>query len=140
MENFLPVRVHVREDADEFKALGQKYGVGWTPGVLFLDAEGKEAYRIEGFLPLVDFLANLELGLGHIAFQHGDFEDAAHRFDAVLTEHAGSKDAAAEALYWAGVSRYKATHDVEVLKETARQFGRRFADTAWARKASVWAG
>jgi hypothetical protein len=45
---------------------------------------------------------------------------------------------AAQALYWAGVSRYKATKDGAALAETANAFAVRYTDTSWAKKASVW--
>ena len=47
-------------------------------------------------------------------------------------------DAAPEALYWAGVARYKATGDAAALAETAAEFANRYQDSAWAKKASVW--
>ena len=45
---------------------------------------------------------------------------------------------APEALYWAGVSRYKATNDASALTNTAREFASRYTNTTWAKKASVW--
>lgn len=45
---------------------------------------------------------------------------------------------APEALYWAGVSRYKATNDAAALAGTADAFARRYQDSVWAKKASVW--
>ena len=47
-------------------------------------------------------------------------------------------DAAPEALYWAGVARYKATGDAASLKDTARAFTQQYQDSTWAKKASVW--
>ena len=46
-------------------------------------------------------------------------------------------DAAAEALYWAGVARYKATNDPSALEQTAEAFTR-YPGSVWAKKASVW--
>ena len=137
-ESFVPVRVHVREQKDEFKRLGEQYGVQWTPAILLLDPAGKERHRIEGFLPADDFLAQLTLGLGHMAFASGHFDEAERRFR-TLVETRPDSDAAAESLYWAGVSRYKATNDATALSDTARQFRERFRDSPWAKKASVWA-
>lgn len=137
-ENFVPVRVHVREQGDEFKRLGERYGVQWTPTTLVLDPSGKERHRIEGFLPADDFIAQLTLGLGHVAFASGRFDEAERRFRALVETHPDS-DAAAEALYWAGVSRYKATNDAAALSDTAQQFRDRYRDSPWAKKASVWA-
>jgi hypothetical protein len=137
-DHFVPVRVHVREQRDEFKRLGERYGVQWTPTILVLDAQGEERHRIEGFLPADDLIPQLMLGLGHAAFAHGDFAHAEQYFRAVVSDDPNA-DAAPEALYWAGVSHYKATDDPTALRETARQFEQRYRDTPWAKKASVWA-
>jgi hypothetical protein len=137
-QNFVPVRVHVREQKDEFKRLGGRYGVQWTPTILVLDPKGEERHRIEGFLPAEDLIPQLVLGAGHAAFAQGDFAAAETRFREVVDTHPDS-DSAPEALYWAGVSRYKATDDAAVLADTARQFRERYRDTPWAKKASVWA-
>ena len=136
--NFSPVRVHVKRNADEYKRLSAKYNAQWTPTILILDSDGNERHRIEGFLPADDFLAQLELGAAHAAFARHDFTDAESRFRALLERHADS-EAAAESLYWAGVSRYKATGDAAALKDTAHAFGERYSRSTWAKKASVWA-
>ncbi len=136
-ENFLPARVHVREQAAEFQRFGDRYGAQWTPTVLMLDPEGVERHRIEGFLPTKEFLAQLILGLGHLAFYGKQFANAERRFRELI-EHFPATEAAPEAQYWAGVSRYKATGDGGALAETARAFDQRYRDTIWAKKASVW--
>jgi tetratricopeptide (TPR) repeat protein len=136
-ENFVPVRVHIRDQADEFKRLGEKYNAQWTPTVLLIDSQAEERHRIEGFLPATDFLAQLALGLGHSAFARSDFAEAERWFRHVVERYPDS-DAAAEALYWAGVARYKATGAAAALHETAQQFQQRYRDTSWAKKASVW--
>ena len=102
-----------------------------------LDPDGVERHRIEGFLPAEEFVAHLVLGLGQIAFHAKQFADAQQRFREVVTSFHES-DAAPEAQYWAGVSRYKATGDAVALAETARAFDQRYRDTVWAKKASVW--
>jgi hypothetical protein len=137
-EHFVPVRVHVREQADAFKRLGEKYDAQWTPTLLVLDADGTEHHRVEGFLPVDDLLAQLILGRAQVAFARKDFASAERLFREVVDTH-GDTDAAAEAQYWAGVSRYKGTGDGAALAETARQFETRYKDTPWAKKASVWA-
>jgi hypothetical protein len=55
----------------------------------------------------------------------------------VVDRHPHS-DAAAEALYWAGVSKYKASGDASALADTARAFGERYTETTWAKKSSIW--
>ncbi len=136
-EAFVPVRVHVKDHRDEFKRLGERFGAQWTPTVLTVDDTGQERHRIEGFLPVDDFLPQLALGAAQASFGRGDFKTAASRFDKILKSYPTS-DAAPEAQYWAGVSRYKDTNDPSALKETAQRFTERFQDTSWAKKASVW--
>ncbi len=137
-ENFLPARVHVKEDAELFQRYGERYKAAWTPTILLLDADGVEHHRIEGFLPADDFLAQLMLGRARLAFDQQQWADAERRFKEVV-ERFPDSDAAAEALYWAGVAPYKATGDPASLKATGQAFKRRYRDTPWAKKASVWA-
>jgi len=136
-QGFIPVRVHVREQADAFKQLGARYSVQWTPAVLIVDEGGEERYRLEGFLPANDFLAQLKLGLGRAAFARSDFDEAERLFRDILDAHPDT-EAAPEALYWAGVAKYKATGDAAALAGTYQEFQTRYKDTSWATKASVW--
>ena len=138
-QNFTPVRVHVRENRDEFKRLGERFNAQWTPTTLIVDSDGNERHRIEGFLPADDFLAQLNLGLAKSAFARGNFSDAEQLYRGIV-EKFPNTDAGPEALYWAGVSRYKGTGDASALGETARAFSSRYTDTSWAKKASVWKG
>ena len=134
---FRPVRIHVREDAEAWKTVGPELGVQWTPTILILSPDGKEQHRIEGFLPADDFLAQLETGLAKAAFSRNDFAEAERRYRQVLDKYPNT-ESAPEAMYWAGVSRYKASNDAAALQETTRAFTKRYQDTAWAKKASVW--
>jgi hypothetical protein len=136
-EHFEPVRVHVREQADEFKRLGAKFGAQWTPTILIIDPDGEVRHRIEGFLPVDDYLAQLMLGVGKSAFARNRFDDAEQWYERVVQTYPKT-EAAPEALYWAGVSRYKASDDAGALQQTARNFRERYTDSSWAKKASVW--
>jgi hypothetical protein len=129
--------VHVRETPAEYKQLSKRFSAPWTPTTLILDAGGEERHRIEGFLPTDEFLAQLSLGLAHSAFARGEFGDAERRFKEVGVTYPDT-DAAPEAQYWEGVSRYKATGDAAALRETAQRFAERYSDSTWAKKASVW--
>jgi len=133
-DTFNPVRLHVKKHPEAL----ERFGANWTPTVMVLDRNGKEAYRIEGYLPPDDFLSQLELGAAHEAFKSGRFDESERRFRHIL-ETLPSTDAAAEAQYWAGVSKYKASGDGSALKATADAFKERYADSSWAKKASVWA-
>ena len=132
--NFEPVRLHVKTHPEAMA----RFGANWTPTVMIVDADGKEFHRIEGFLPADDFLAQLKLGYAQYAFKTGDFANAEQRFRSVVDDFPKS-DVAAEALYWAGVSKYKGSGDPAPLQATAEAFKSRYADTPWAKKASIWA-
>jgi TolA-binding protein len=136
-DQFEPVRVHVREQSDEYKRLGERYNVQWTPTILVLDPEGEERHRIEGFLPVDEFLSQVALGLAKSAFHRQDYAEAERRFREIV-DRFPSTDAAPEALYWAGVSKYKGSGDANALRATAAAFRDRYQDTTWAKKASVW--
>ena len=137
-ENFIPARIHVKEQPEEYLRFSERYGAQWTPTTLVLDEDGVEEHRIEGFLPVDDFLAQLELGLAHGAFKHERWDEAERRFREIV-ERFPDSDAAPEAQYWAGVARYKASGKPEALGDTALAFAKRYQDSSWAKKASVWA-
>jgi hypothetical protein len=129
--SFTPARFHVKEQPEAFP----RFGAEWTPTILMSSADGKEHHRIEGFLPKEDFMNQLRLGLGHLAREGGDFQTAESRYRALT---GGPPEIAAEALYWAGVSKYKRTGDGAALNETARAMRQRFPESTWMKKASVW--
>src|SRR5207245_11796157 len=112
-QNFIPVKIHIKQQPDTFK----RFGVQWTPTLLTLDSSGVERYRFEGFLPVTDFLAQLALGLGHTAFAHEQWREAEERFRSIVRDFPVT-DAGPEALYWAGVSRYKGD---DVVARTVRR-------------------
>ena len=137
-DNFMTARLHVKEQAADFKRVGARFGAQWTPTILLLDPDGTERHRIEGFLPADDFLAQLKLGLAKIAFKREDWKTAEKWFREIVDRHADA-DAAPEALYWAGVSRYKGSGDGSALGQTAQAFSQKYQSSTWAKKASVWA-
>jgi len=102
-----------------------------------MDTEGTERHRIEGFLPIEDFLAQLELGLAKLAFQKQKYGEAEKQFRSTCQIYPES-GAAPEACYWAGVSAYKATNKPEPLAEAGKLLKEKYSESEWARKASVW--
>ena len=136
-QHYQPARVHVGDDAADFRRFGERYGAQWTPTILMLDHEGNEAHRIEGFVDADEMLAQFALGRGHIAFKRNDWKEAEQRFREVVEMYA-TGDAAAEALYWAGAARYKTTHDANDLTRAFHALSERYPASAWAKKASVW--
>jgi len=136
-DHFVPVRMHVKEQGADYKRLSQKFTALWTPTTLIVDQSGEERHRIEGFLPAHDFIGQLSLGLARTAFAQGKFGEAERRYREIAERH-HAEDVGAEATYWAGVSRYKATHDASVLNETAARLADVYPDSAWRKKSDVW--
>ncbi len=133
----MPVRVNAISQSDLYQKMAGRFDVNWTPTVLVLDTEGKERHRIAGYVPPPSFASQLLLGLGHAAFAAKKFAEAEKWFREVVEKYPNTPEAP-EAVYWAGVSKYKATGDAAALKETAQRFGDRYQDSTWATKASVW--
>ena len=129
----MPLEAHIKEHPVYF----HRFDALWTPSVLILDSNGKERFRIEGYLPKDEFRAQLELGLARVAFMSKDFADAERRYAEVVERYPNSK-AAPEALYWKGVSHYKATNDHTVLGELPGQFQEKYPDSSWALKTAAW--
>jgi hypothetical protein len=130
----VPVEAHIKEHPAYF----HRFDAVWTPTVLVLDSDGVERFRVEGYLSKDEFRAHLEMGLARVAFAHKRWAEAEQRYAWVIERHPDSK-AAPEALYWKGVSHYKATNDHTVLGELPGQFKDKYPDSVWALKASVWA-
>jgi TolA-binding protein len=133
--NFIPVRLHVKTHPEAMA----RFNAQWTPTVIVLDRNGVERHRVEGFLEADDFLAQLELGAAKVAFANNDFTASEQRFRK-LVDQLPKTDAAAEALYWAGVSKYKGSGDAGALGATAKAFTERYTDSSWAKKSKIWAG
>ena len=105
--------------------------------MVILDPNGKERYRIEGYLPVEEFRAQLELGLARVAFMSKNWKDAERRYAEIIERYPNSKTAP-EALYWRGVSNYKATNDHTVLGELPELFQQKYPESIQALKTAAW--
>lgn len=105
--------------------------------MLVLDSDGAERFRLEGYLTKDEFRAQLEMALARTAFMNKHWKDAESRYAQVLERYPNSH-AAPEALYWKGVSHYKATNDHTVLGELPELFKQKYPDSIWAQKTLAW--
>jgi hypothetical protein len=131
-QHFVPAKVMVREKPE----VAASFDVIWTPNVVVADGAGKTTYRIEGYLPPEDFIAQLALGLGRYELEHQQFAKAAHHFEEVAKRHRGS-DAAAQALYWLGVAQYKHSKDHAQLRPSWDKLVKEYPNSEWAKRANV---
>jgi hypothetical protein len=131
-EQFLVARVHAKEQP----AMWHRYDIRWTPTVIVLSPDGEEVRRIEGFLPVDDFLGALRLALGYLAANAKQWTDAARWFDQAA--QLGETDAGPEGMYWRGVARFSASHDHAVLPALRKELEARYPNSGWARRSTVW--
>jgi hypothetical protein len=130
----VPLEAHIKEHPAWF----HRFDALWTPTILVMDASGVERSRIEGYLPKKEFRARLEMGLGRVAFMHKKWADAEKAY-AVVAEKYADTAVAPEAIYWRGVSRYKATNDHIVLGEVAKELAEKYPGSEWTLKSLPWA-
>ena len=129
----MPLEAHIKEHPAWF----HRFDALWTPTILVMDAGGVERLRIEGYLPKNWFRARLEMGLGRVAFMRKKWADAEKTYAAVAENYSDTA-VAAEAIYWRGVSHYKATNDHTVLGEVAKELGEKYPGDEWTLKSLPW--
>lgn len=106
--------------------------------MLVLDPDGEERWRIEGYLPKDEFNAQLRMGLARLAVVEKRWADAERIYGEIVSKY-GTTTVAPEALYWRDVSVYSRTHDHIPLQNVASELRKRFPESVWTKKASVWA-
>ena len=112
----------------------QKFSVSWTPTLIVLDADGREHYRSVGFFTSEDMIATFMAAKGRWALDTDQLADARALFEEVISLYP-AKDAAAEALFFLGVAKYKMSHDPKPLRETYDQLKARFPQSMWTKQA-----
>lgn len=112
----------------------QDYNIQWTPNLLILDSKGRERHRTVGFLPAVELVSSILLGVGKARFDMSRFEEAISAFHQVINEY-GYSSSAPEAVFYRGVALYKSTHEVKHLKDAYLTLQNRYGESAWAKRA-----
>lgn len=125
--------MHIKENPKNF----HRFDSIWTPTVLVMDENGKERWRLEGYLSKDEFRAFLEMGLARVATMKKNWAEAERIYAGVIERYPDSKFAP-EAVYYRGVARYKATNDHNSLGEVAEEFTGKYQDSIWAEKSIPW--
>jgi thioredoxin-related protein len=115
----------------------KRYAVKWTPTIIILDSDGEEHHRFVGYLPPDDFIAQILIGKGIAEFNLDHFEQAMQCFQEILVRFPKA-DAAPEAQYYLGVSKYKASQDSKELKSGLEILQRDYPNSEWTKKAQVY--
>jgi len=126
--------VHIKENARNF----HRFDAVWTPTVLVLAPNGRERWRLEGYLPKGEFRTGLEMGLARVSLMQKNWSDAERRYNSVVENHSDSKFAP-EALYYRGVSRYSQSHDSGDLAATAQVLTDKHTGNEWQLRSVPWA-
>ena len=131
--SFIPLQI----DFSKNKTMVKRYAVKWTPTIIILDSDGEEHHRFVGYLPPEDFIAQILFGKGKAEFDLDHFEQAMQCFQEILVRFPRA-DAAPQAQYYLGVSKYKASHDPKQLKSGLEVLQRDYPNSEWTKKAQVY--
>ncbi len=131
-KNFIPVQIPVSNTA-----LMGKYNVTWTPTILVVDADGKEHFRRVGFHAPDDLIAAFMTGKGRWYFDLEQFPEAKGMFEEVQVAYPGT-EAAAEAIFFNGVTGYKMNHEPKFLRLASDTLKEKYPDSQWTKQASVY--
>ncbi len=128
--NFIPVQIQTAN-----KELMQRFAVSWTPTLILLGADGREHYRVVGYFTPDDLIATFMTAKGRWALDTEQLPEARAMFEEVISCYP-DKEAAAEALFFLGVVRYKMSHDPKPLREAYDELNAKFPQSSWAKQAA----
>lgn len=117
--------------------LAEKFRVVWTPTLVILDSDGTELYREEGFLPPERLIPALMLGMGKVKIHARKFKDAITYLSELVTKYPKSEEAP-EALYFAGVARFRETKDLQTMHDVYEVLSKKYPRSSWTIKASPY--
>jgi TolA-binding protein len=115
----------------------KRFDIAWTPTFLFQDFGGKVHGKLVGYIPVDDFLAQLQFGKGMVFFEKERHEEAAKRFRMVIEKHPNA-GAAPEAIFFLGVAEYKKTHEASALRRAYDTLTEKYPQSEWARRAQPY--
>jgi len=127
--NFVPVQIQSANTA-----MMKRFAVSWTPTLVVLDADLREHHRAVGFFAPDDLIATLLVAKGKWALGTDQFVEARALFEEDISAYP-DKDAAAEALFFLGVAKYKMSHDPKPLRQTYEELKARFPQSTWTKQA-----
>jgi hypothetical protein len=116
---------------DKHPELAQRYGVLWTPGLLWLDERGTRRHENVGFFEPHEFLAECTFGEGKVAAAQKDWAGALARFDEVGQRWPDSY-AAPAAMYWGAVAAKFSSGNSNDLVNRWKELLSRHPQSSWA--------
>ena len=130
--HFVPVQIETSN-----QGMMKQFKVTWTPTFILLDADGNEIQREVGFFPPEEFIPTFMAAKGNWYFSLEQYAEAVALFEEVLRDYPNSA-AAAEAVFFMGVTRYKMTHDPKPLWQAYETLTARFPGSEWTKRADPY--
>ena len=130
-QNVVPVRI--RSNAQ----LAADFNVHWTPTLVTLDPSGREHHRTIGWLAPDELIASLMLGIAKMHSDNGQHEQVEKVLGELLDRYPQSTSAP-EALYLSGVTRFKQTRDIKVMRPVYKKLRASYPSSEWTQRASVY--
>jgi hypothetical protein len=134
-EEFIPLKSQCFWD--KRTELMKQSDIVWTPTLLIHDSNGKEHYRLVGYIPTYDLFAHLKFGKGKIFLNHYSYAETISHFKAVIEQHPDA-GVTPEAIFFLGVSEYKKTHDARALRRIYDTLTSRYPQSEWARRSKPY--
>ncbi len=128
--HFVPAQFNVVERP----AVIEEFNAAWTPTILIRDADGRDYRRSFGYLDPQRFLGELALARLHECVHRQNASIANERSREALERTAGDPAREPEAMYFAAVAAYKATHDGAKLKDGWEKLLDRYPNDDWSKK------
>ena len=133
-ESFVRIKYDATKPNEWFRKLNGPAALLWTPTIRVIDHRFTETRRFTGYLAPPEFMAQIELGRAGIEIHHGRSEQALPILRAVV-ERWPATFAAPEALYWAGVTAFRAGGGLAALTDVWARIGIEYPESDWAQRA-----
>lgn len=130
--HFAPVRFNTLEEPE----VERSFNSGWTPTLIFEDAEGREHRRSQGYLDAGRFLGEMALTRLQEAIDRHAYESAAELSKEALERTGGDGARYPEALYWAAVAAFEVSGDRGDLTGGWEPLLEEYPESEWAKRAS----
>lgn len=130
---YAPVMCNIVEDEEA----ARKAHVSWTPSFIVSDEGGNELERWLGYLPPVEFTAQLLLSKGIASFHLKMYDKAIAVLERLVQEHPES-EFVPEAEFLIGAANFKKTGEADTMIDVCHTLNSTHPESQWAKKCSIW--
>jgi tetratricopeptide (TPR) repeat protein len=135
VEEFIPLKSQCFWD--KRTELMKQFDIVWTPTLLIHDSDGKEHYRLVGYVPTDDLIAHLKFAKGKLFLNRHRYAEAIAQFKDVIEQYPNA-GVTPEAIFLLGVAEYFKTHDAKALRKVYDTLISKYPQSEWARRAKSY--